>query len=123
MDYNCIGWAAEDDSNWWWPTVDTYWPSAAPLETTVQAFTIAFGTLGYEICPDGSLETGFQKVVLYTKQGVPTHMARQLESGDWTSKLGPSYDIVHENVLSVEGSEYGDAVLFMKRITTAFDLR
>ncbi len=117
-DYNCIGWAAEDDSSWWWPSKDSFWPQDAPFEVTVDAFVTAFGTMGYQVCTGAELEPGIQKVALYMKEGMPTHMARQLESGAWTSKLGQSYDIQHQEVKSVEGASYGDAVVFMKRALT-----
>jgi hypothetical protein len=53
--YNCIAWAANDTSNWWWvpPTV---WPPTAARELTLDAFTAAFHTLGYVSAADESLE-------------------------------------------------------------------
>jgi hypothetical protein len=42
-------------------------------------------------------------------------MARQLESGSWTSKLGVSEDIRHDDVSSVAGAIYGSVVSYFKR--------
>ncbi len=70
--------------------------------------------LGYEECEDGSHEPGFEKIALYAKDAEPTHAARQLPDGRWTSKLGKLEDIAH----SLEGLAeclYGEIVLFMKR--------
>jgi hypothetical protein len=64
---------------------------------------------------DGSLEAGFEKVALFADaQQTPKHAARQLQSGSWTSKLGPEEDISH-SIYGLEGSKYGDAVVYMKR--------
>ena len=74
-----------------------------------------FGTLGYVPCPDGSLERGYEKVALFTDlQGKPTHAARQLPNGSWTSKLGTYEDISH-GIYGLEGSQYGDVAQYLKR--------
>jgi hypothetical protein len=114
-DYNCIGWAAGDTSRWWWPLYPSYWPSEAAHEATLEAFVAAFATLGYAPCADGNLEEGVEKVVIYLRQGVPTHMARQLASGAWTSKLGDAWDIGHLLPTEVGGRIYGDAVQYLSR--------
>jgi len=116
--YNCIAWAAEDTSHWWWPLYPSYWPNRAPREVTLDAFISAFASLGYTPCVDGSLENGKEKVVIYLRQGVPTHMARQLASGTWTSKLGPAWDIGHFLPAEVGGQVYGDAVQYLWRPRT-----
>jgi len=114
-DYNCIGWAAGDTSRWWWPLYPSYWPSEAAHEATLEAFVAAFATLAYAPCADGNLEEGVEKVVIYLRQGVPTHMARQLASGAWTSKLGDAWDIGHLLPTEVGGRIYGDAVQYLSR--------
>ncbi|HEY6350039.1 MAG TPA: hypothetical protein VI636_11580, partial [Candidatus Angelobacter sp.] len=45
----------------------------------------------------------------------PTHAALQLESGEWTSKLGPFEDITHKKLEDVNGPTYGKPVCFMSR--------
>ena len=116
--YNCIAWAAGVDLRWWWPNVECYWPSGVLLEDSIPAFVAAFGTLGYEPCGDGTLESGYEKVAIYHRppNGVQ-HMARQLHTGKWTSKLGLSYDIEHGHPRELEGSEYGIIGLYMRRAT------
>ena len=66
--YNCIAWAAQDDQRWWWPDLgfQAYWPSEAPRVCTVEAFIIAYHTVGYEQCSDGEHEDGYQKITIYT---------------------------------------------------------
>lgn len=118
--YNCIAWAAGEDWRWWWPAPGVaYWPPGVEASETIEAFIEAFKTLGYSECMDGSLETGVEKVALFGSgpagREAPTHAARQLESGEWTSKLGPLEDIVHSNVGDVEGPEYGRAIGYLSR--------
>jgi hypothetical protein len=118
-DYNCIAWAADETDTPWWPTNDprdAHWPitwRAVHKDCFIQAFE----TLRYRVCPtDFSLEPGFEKVALYLDSNhEPQHMARQLSSGVWTSKLGKSWDILHQTASGVEGDRYGTAVIVMRR--------
>lgn len=120
--YNCIGWAAGDASRWWWPDPlgIYYWPSAPVLRAAgIDAFIQAYATLGYFICPDGQSEPLPEKIAIYgldvNGSVVPTHAARQLASGDWTSKLGHFEDITHAQVEDLFGPAYGRARVFMQR--------
>ena len=83
------------------------WPVGVPREENVGAFILAFGTLGYSPCETGELEVGHEKVALYALDGRPTHAARQLPDGKWTSKLGPGPVITHTTPRGVEGPVYG----------------
>ena len=78
------------------------------------AFVQAFATIGYSPCPDGSLEAGWEKVALYATDEGPTHAARQLPTGRWTSKLGPDDDIEHA-LEGLCGPAYGSVVQFLRR--------
>lgn len=118
--YNCIAWAAEDTSLKWWPldlpTTGAYWPSEVAPEDSVDGFVAGFGVLGYERCAGGGLEPGFQKLVLYVDaNGNPSHMARQLPSGAWASKLGDLEDIEHPTPEDLCGKEYGRVECFLRR--------
>ncbi len=113
--YNCIAWAADDSGKWWWPAKFYWWPNDIPREHTLDAFTRLYRRLGYEICDNGRLESGAEKIVIYCSNGLPTHAARQLPDGTWTSKLGRSEDIIHRSPHDLSGSEYGKPERFMKR--------
>ena len=118
--YNCIAWAAGSDTRWWWPSGKGFWPYGIPREETLPAFLAAFATLGYEECQDGAVEEGYEKIALYARHNealdlVPTHAARQLCNGRWTSKLGTQEDIEHLNVEDVNGPAYGSVVRYMRR--------
>lgn len=81
----------------------------------MEAFVAAFATLGYSPCPDGAVESGQEKVAIFVgKDGKPTHAARQLPGGTWTSKLGKGEDISH-SVYGLEAGQYGDVAQYMKR--------
>lgn len=118
-DYNCIGWAAGEDDRFWWPhpsPMDGYWPPKVSREETLDSFISAFRTLSYEPTDDEGLEPGFEKVAIYVgSNGEPLHMARQLNSGAWTSKLGQDVDIEHETLQGLEGQQYGHVAQILKR--------
>lgn len=117
--YNCIAWAAGDNSRWWQPDAqyNYYWPDGAPREHTLAAYIAAYQTLGYEICEGDELEKGFEKIVIYIDPALstPTHAARQLPDGQWTSKLGQNVDISHQDPETLAGGKYGMVAQFMKR--------
>jgi|CZKY01.1.fsa_nt_gi hypothetical protein len=120
--YNCIAWAAEDHCYWWWPDPDyeSFWPRGVDREDTVVAFIAAFQTMGYELCDSYDLEPGFEKVAIYSAGERVKHMARQLPSGAWTSKLGDWWDIAHNSVDGVQDPptriHYGVKRKAMRRI-------
>src|SRR5947209_7508333 len=76
--YNCIAWAFGDDQKFWWPapvdgSAKVYWPGPRDDPTT-ENFIRAFERLGYEVCNDGRLEEGYDKIVIYEVMGgFPTH--------------------------------------------------
>jgi hypothetical protein len=99
--YNCIAWAADDLATPWWPKY-AYWPDGVPKLETPDAFILAFGTKGYVQCADGSRQARLEKVAIYVDSNdIPTHAARQLRNGKWTSKLGDYEDITHNSLLDV----------------------
>lgn len=119
--YNCIAWAAGDDERRWWPDPLNieYWPAGVQRGESLQDFIDAFSSLGYTPCDDGNLECGIEKIALFAKNSAagpkPTHASVQLESGEWSSKLGGFEDILHTSVRDVECPAYGQVVAFMSR--------
>lgn len=115
--YNCIAWAYEDPSKWYWPDPKNiyYWPPNVPRKIDIASFIKLFETLGYRICLTGKLEKEYQKIAIFAdKDDVPTHAARQLDNGFWTSKLGQDIDVQH-TIQSIEDGFYGRAVVCMKK--------
>jgi len=117
IEYNCIAWAFDDNKRWWWPDPynQYYWPPEIPRVESVDNFVKAFEALGYTVCDGPELEEGFEKIAIYANQyGKPTHAAKQLESGMWTSKLGKLEDITHD-ADGISGNLYGNVVIVLKR--------
>jgi hypothetical protein len=118
-DYNCIAWAARDIDSWWWPDPfqQYYWPTSAPRTITIESFIKAYETLGFDVCENPDYEAGYERIAIYVDtNGIPTHAARQLESGQWTSKLGSLEDIRHPGLDSLSGTQYGSASVIMRRL-------
>jgi len=120
--YNCIAWAAGETHRWWWPDPQMigWWPPGVQRSETMQAFIEAYQTLGFALCFNLALEEGLEKIALFgITDGAgnvrPTHAALQLESGEWTSKLGPFEDISHLSGNDVRGPVYGDIKYFLSR--------
>jgi hypothetical protein len=117
VEYNCIAWAANDKTRWWWPSGYYYWPRAAARKPTLQGAMEAFATLGYAPCENGSHEAGVEKIAIYLKYrfGPLTHAARQLEDGKWTSKIGTRVDISHGPPEVLACDDFGRVEQFMAR--------
>jgi hypothetical protein len=117
--YNCIAWSASDTAQWWWPGDPAdgyYWPEGVEKAETLAAFIAAYALMGYAECVDSAQEPGYEKIALFaTPDGIPTHAARQLPNGRWTSKLGRLEDIEHE-LLDVCGQIYGSVVKVVRRL-------
>ena len=127
--YNCIAWAVGENSRFWWPDQAHvgYWPPDAKREETKEAFMQAFRTLGFIVCKNGELKMGIEKIALFGTGAAgsekPTHAARQLECGKWTSKLGSSVDIIHADVEDVSGPLYGKVICYMSRVRARYRTR
>ncbi len=114
--YNCIAWAAGQQTQWWWPYEHPayYWPQGLPRAVSLEGFFQAFATIGYQRCQHPDVEAGCEKVALYALDGRPTHAARQLADGRWTSKLGKDIDLTH-TLRGLEGPLYDAVAGFLKR--------
>jgi hypothetical protein len=119
--YNCIAWAAGVDTEWWWPLKQAgyEWPGMRheiPGQETIENFISAFESRGFTCCGNGKYENGFEKVALYVDGNQhPTHAARLLPTGVWTSKLGDDEDIEHKTLKCLEGKQYGRVCVYMRR--------
>ena len=120
--YNCVAWAAgEDDCPWDHSPGNpfAYWPHRISRDGKVSSLIAVFRWLGFVTCVDGTHETGIEKIAIYaTDDEEYTHVARQLPSGKWTSKLGGMEDIEHDSPDDVLCQDYGRVVGFMKRPTS-----
>jgi len=117
--YNCIAWSVNNVGRWWWPDPmnQAFWPPNVRREVTIEAFIEAYELLGYNVADSAGLEDGYSKVAIYVKDDEPSHAARQLPNGKWTSKLGPNVDIEHDTLDGLHGDEYGVVSVIMKKPT------
>jgi len=116
-EYNCIAWAYEDMTRWYWPDPSNiyFWPDGIPREVNLNSFMQLFSSIRYEICENGEPEEGFCKIAIFIDpNGIPTHAARQLLNGFWTSKLGKYIDVQH-TIQSIIDGDYGAVGVYMKR--------
>ncbi|MBC7881475.1 MAG: hypothetical protein H7Y37_09085 [Anaerolineae bacterium] len=75
---------------------------------------------GFVECDSPDLDLRFEKVAIYGySDQEPSHVCRQLEDGQWTSKLGGLEDISHPDLETLEefnGFEvYGKVRAILKR--------
>ena len=70
------------------------------------------------VAANNDYEEGKIKIALYFdfSNQRPTHAARQLTSGLWTSKLGDNMDLSHE-LHELEGPEYGNVFRVFEKNT------
>jgi hypothetical protein len=120
--YNCVAWALGFTQKWWWPESDeddtSFWPAAVPNVANVNAFEALFQWMGYSPTSDEGHRPWIDKLALFVdSEGEPSHVARQLPNGKWTTKLGELEDIEHE-LRALEGSEYGTVIRIYQRPMT-----
>ena len=114
--YNCFAFAVHDTGQWWEKMAvrGYYWP--LDRDDRVEDWVAALKLHNFTPTENRGLEPSFEKVCIYVnKDGSPEHVARQLESGKWTSKIGKHEDIEHATLSALEGQEYGEATITMKR--------
>lgn len=118
--YNCVAFAAGFRDRFISPVLydemlGLYpWPEGVPREYSVSGYAAAMETFGYTQCADATLEEGVEKIAIYGQDGTAEHIARQLTSGMWTSKMGQWEDIEHE-LEGLAGGKYGEILLLMQR--------
>ena len=88
-----------------------YWPYELPRSSSLETYIALFRWAGYEI---GDSDPSFEKLAIFAQNGVFRHVARQLPSGQWTSKMGANVDIEHD-LVAVQGGRYGDLHSIMQR--------
>lgn len=116
--YNCVAWAVGDMSSFWYDVKAKgyYWPPNVGSADTLEGWKQVFALHGYSDTDSDVLEDGFERIAIYVDAaGDPSHVARQTETGLWTSKLGKSYDILHATLDALESEEYGKAAVIMRR--------
>lgn len=115
--YNCIAWAFGDNTKWYWPEGFSYWPPDIRREVDIAAFIELYELAGYQVCENPNFEPGLEKIAIFAlNDGTPTHAAKQLNNGNWTSKMGEWHDVEHTLNSMNDSAPYGNALVFMSRI-------
>jgi hypothetical protein len=108
--YNCVAWAVGETERVWerGSPRPSFWPGGV-AGASVRGWMRVFELQGYEVCHTPDREPGYEKIAIYVSRdgSVPNHVARQLEDGGWTSKLGLLEDIRHGRLEALVGDEYG----------------
>ena len=118
--YNCIAFALDDENQWWeFGAKLCYWPPGFTEGESLESWIRVFELHGYSKTDNNDLESGTEKIAIYTDLDLmATHVAKQLPTGRWKSKLGRGHDIEHEVLDSLEGDqmdEYGIVAQIMLR--------
>ena len=125
--YNCIAWALGIRDQWWEPHSPGsiaegrgYWPDGLPHDRAPETLRELFRQQRFVDCEDGDLDPRSVKIALYQmpeKDGSYkwTHVARQLRTGLWTSKLGDSYEVTHQRPEDLDGHLYGDVYAYLAK--------
>lgn len=128
--YNCVGWAVlHSTTALWWPVErrqsslysQVYdWPRGIARKDDVASFVRALqhpDLGGYEPCDSAVYEPGFERIAVYALRARATHVARQVDTHWWTSKLGQDEDLRH-SLEGLTGSVYGEVHLVLRRPST-----
>lgn len=115
--YNCIAWAANQTDVWWWPSPfilpGYYWPPDVPANTRLDSFYLAYKTLGYEVIREEDIDDFLHVIAIMGKdENNVCHAMKRLSDGRWSSKLGKSFDIIHD-LHELDGVTYGHVIGFV----------
>lgn len=117
--YNCFAWGLSNTQKWWSPVQNGgyHWPAGVKQDLKLETFVRLYAQEGnFHPCDHHAHELTYDKLAIYcNQQGEVTHVARQLASGKWTSKLGDWEDIEHKTLAGIEGQFYGKVAKVLKR--------
>lgn len=109
--YNCIAWAADEIHQWWeygaktLLGAPTFWPPGYPPgDTWPEVANLFIAFLRYAPTSSRRPRAAYDRVAIYGLDDKTfTHIARQLKSGRWSSKLGEFHDLEH-TLTDLEGT-------------------
>ncbi len=118
-EYNCVMWSLNRDDEWrdFFYSDDGY----VNPDQSINPYVAYFQENGFETCENSSLEVGALKICIFSKNGIFSHVSRQLQDGRWASKMGNYEDIEHLTEFDVSGLGYGSPDIYMQKIM-AYDI-
>jgi hypothetical protein len=118
--YNCVAWALGEIE---WLEMSRFikkFNLKPPYNESAYGYAKVFEEYyGFEFCDNGEFEAGYEKIVLYEKEGSFQHIALLKENGKWTTKFGDFEDVEHNAIedIAYEGyGGYGTPKIYMKRL-------
>jgi hypothetical protein len=118
--YNCLAWALNDTSKWYENDDDYYWFEGIEKNNTLETIQKIFVNFGFIKTENTEYQVGIERIALFSKDNIEcTHLARQQDKDQWTSKLGSSYDVNH-TLKSIENGIYGNVVIIMEKRLTVY---
>ncbi len=113
--YNCVAWALDDSEHWWEADEDYQWLNNIDFDNTLSTMQAFFKHFDYEPIDKPNMRNGIEKIALFSNDGINcSHVAKQLLSKKWTSKLGVSHDVIH-TLMAMENGIYGDVVMILQK--------
>jgi hypothetical protein len=117
IDYNCVAWVHGRQDEPIDLSMDDEGEPIPGFDTSITPYIDYFKKFEFNQCEDGNLVEGIEKIALYEgRENYFEHVARQLENGNWTSKIGEFEDIEHYTLEALSNpTNYGQVVFFMER--------
>ncbi len=111
--YNCVAFSLGDETRYWWPPIDgsrsdTYWPTESDAgQETLESFLRMYQAYGFIPCDGLEREPGFVRIAIFIgpPDDCPEHVAVQVASGKWISKMWSEEAIAH-TVEALEGGPH-----------------
>src|ERR1035437_2064766 len=111
-EYNCVAWATELTADW----VQFIYDEIGNYDNNVQKYIKYFTELGFIKTENSQFVKDVQKIAIYANENKDfVHVARQLNNGKWTSKLGEWEDIEHTTLEVLAGDSYGNPYIIMEK--------
>jgi hypothetical protein len=119
-DYNCLAWAVENNQKWFNPErfcAGYYWPKGVERHWSMKTVIHVLSEYGFdEEVELATFEDGIVKVAIYADvDEYPTHFARQLANGKWTSKAGELIDFEHDSLECLHCDDYGKVTKIVQK--------
>ncbi|HWB22032.1 MAG TPA: hypothetical protein VG652_04000 [Gaiellaceae bacterium] len=120
-EYNCVAWVTRDFAHWWAPGI--HWPpppfpQPRGPDDDLDCYIALFELWGYELCESEAYEQGWLKLAIYADGSAFHHVAKQLPSAAWSSKVGEAHDLRHVELEPLNQAAYwpgATASVYMRR--------
>lgn len=110
-EYNCAAWAIEIIDQW-----VEFKDKNGNYDLSIDRYVQYYEEHGFSKCDNKEPEYGIIKIAIYADEKEEfTHVARQIQGGKWTSKLGDWEDVEHNDLDVLSGQSYGKPHTFMQK--------